>query len=95
MDVHAEVLAEAGRRDAEARGKCLGERRGRSVAAALIAEIAKKEEARVIQLVLRYAPVPPCDAGSPDTAGAANAQHVRDRYTDRAWRLAITQGENA
>jgi len=68
---------------------------GIDFALALVAEIAGEEEARIIQLMLEYAPAPPFDAGSPDTAGAATVQHVRDRYAERARRLAITQGENA
>ena len=84
MDVRAEVLADVGRRNAEAMGECLGERLGRVVIAALFAEIANKGEARVIQLMLRYAPAPPFDAGSPKSAGAATMPHARDCYTERA-----------
>ena len=82
--MRAEVLAEAGRRNAEAMGECLGERRGRVVIAALLAEIVNKEEARVIQLMVRYAPALPFDAGSPKSAGAATMPHARDCYTERA-----------
>ena len=81
MDVRAEVLAEAGRRDAEAMGEGLGERRGRVVIAALVAETVNREEARVTQLVVKYAPAPPFDAGSPKSAGAATMPHARDCYT--------------
>jgi cyclohexyl-isocyanide hydratase len=45
----------------------------------IAAELAGEEEAQAIQLQLEYAPAPPFDAGSPDTAPAAVVKRVTER----------------
>lgn len=52
---------------------------GVDFALALIAELAGPEAAQEIQLQIEYAPAPPFDAGSPETAPAAILERVRQR----------------
>ncbi|SJZ74509.1 cyclohexyl-isocyanide hydratase [Enhydrobacter aerosaccus] len=47
----------------------------------LLAEIAGEDVARAVQLGLEYDPQPPFNAGSPDKAGPALTQRVRDGMT--------------
>lgn len=63
---------------------------GIDFALALAVELAGQAEAEAIQLNLEYAPVPPFNAGSPDTASPAVLEQVRARSaTIRAEREAI------
>jgi transcriptional regulator GlxA family with amidase domain len=52
---------------------------GIDFALSLVAEIAGPETAQAIQLQIEYAPAPPFDAGSPETAPAAILGQVRER----------------
>jgi len=52
---------------------------GIDFALALIAEVAGREVAEAIELGLEYAPAPPFNAGSPETAPPRVAQFVRKR----------------
>ncbi|KVO47629.1 DJ-1/PfpI family protein [Burkholderia ubonensis] len=52
---------------------------GIDFALTIAAELAGNEEAQAIQLELEYAPAPPFDAGSPDTAPAGVVTRVRER----------------
>jgi cyclohexyl-isocyanide hydratase len=52
---------------------------GIDFALTLIAEIAAPERAQAIQLGIEYAPAPPFDAGTPDTAPPAILAGVRER----------------
>ncbi|AJY12190.1 DJ-1/PfpI family protein [Burkholderia dolosa] len=52
---------------------------GIDFALTIAAELAGDDEAQAIQLQLEYAPAPPFDAGSPDTAPAAIVQRVTER----------------
>jgi cyclohexyl-isocyanide hydratase len=52
---------------------------GIDFALALVAELAGREVAEAIQLNLEYAPAPPFDAGSPESAPEAVARTVRSR----------------
>lgn len=57
---------------------------------ALAAELSDPETARMIQLGLEYAPQPPFDCGSPESAGAERVARFRDRIQPTlAARLAI------
>ncbi|KVU31051.1 dimethylglycine dehydrogenase [Burkholderia ubonensis] len=52
---------------------------GIDFALTIAAELAGNEEAQAIQLELEYAPAPPFDSGSPDTAPASVVTRVRER----------------
>jgi len=52
---------------------------GIDFALTIAAELAGDEAAQAIQLQLEYAPAPPCDTGSPDTAPAAVVKRVTER----------------
>ncbi|MBR8346682.1 DJ-1/PfpI family protein [Burkholderia ambifaria] len=52
---------------------------GIDFALTIAAELAGDEEAQSIQLALEYAPAPPFDAGSPDTAPASVLKRVTER----------------
>ncbi|KWK77962.1 DJ-1/PfpI family protein [Burkholderia ubonensis] len=52
---------------------------GIDFALTIAAELACDDEAQAIQLELEYAPAPPFDAGSPDTAPAGVVTRVRER----------------
>ncbi|KVA73829.1 DJ-1/PfpI family protein [Burkholderia ubonensis] len=52
---------------------------GIDFALTIAAELAGDDEAQAIQLELEYAPAPPFDAGSPDTAPAGVVMRVRER----------------
>ena len=52
---------------------------GIDFALSLVAEIAGPEDAQAIQLQIEYAPAPPFDAGSPETAPPAILARVRER----------------
>lgn len=52
---------------------------GIDFALTIAAELAGDDEAQAIQLQLEYAPAPPFDAGSPDTAPASVVQRVTER----------------
>ena len=52
---------------------------GIDFALTLAAEIMGREAAEAVQLVLEYAPAPPFDAGTPDTASAAMLAMARER----------------
>ncbi|GBH25429.1 glutamine amidotransferase [Burkholderia vietnamiensis] len=52
---------------------------GIDFALTIAAELAGVEEAQSIQLALEYAPAPPFDAGSPDTAPASVLERVTQR----------------
>jgi cyclohexyl-isocyanide hydratase len=53
---------------------------GIDFALTMVAEIADPETAQAIQLQIEYAPAPPFDAGSPDTAPSGVLSSVRQRY---------------
>jgi cyclohexyl-isocyanide hydratase len=56
----------------------------------VVAELAGREAAKTIQLHLEYAPEPPFDAGTPETAPAPVVTAVRERLAgSRAAREAI------
>jgi transcriptional regulator GlxA family with amidase domain len=81
-----ELLAEGGVRVDSARvvrdGNCFtggGVTAGIDFALAVVAEIAGTEVAQSIQLMIEYAPAPPFDAGSPETAPAAVLDSTRAR----------------
>ena len=57
---------------------------GIDFALSLVAELAGPETAQAIQLQIEYAPAPPFDAGSPETAPAAILAQVRERNA-AAW----------
>jgi cyclohexyl-isocyanide hydratase len=64
---------------------------GIDFALTLAAELAGQAEAEAIQLSLEYAPAPPFDAGTPDTAPATVLERVRSQSAAlRAERQAIT-----
>jgi cyclohexyl-isocyanide hydratase len=52
---------------------------GIDFAFSVVAELAGAETAQAIQLQIEYAPAPPFDAGSPETAPPAILQHERER----------------
>ena len=52
---------------------------GIDFALTVIAEMLGREAAEACQLQLEYAPAPPFDAGSPDTAPAALVSKLRER----------------
>jgi transcriptional regulator GlxA family with amidase domain len=52
---------------------------GIDFALSVVAELAGPETAQEIQLQIEYAPAPPFDAGSPETAPFAIAAHARER----------------
>ena len=52
---------------------------GIDFALTLIAELAGREVAEAIELSLEYAPAPPFEAGSPETAPAAVVEALRKR----------------
>lgn len=52
---------------------------GIDFALAVVAELAGREIAEAIQLQIEYAPVPPFDAGSPDTAPSVIVEQLRAR----------------
>ncbi len=54
---------------------------GIDFAPALIAEVAGREVAEAIELSLEYAPAPPFNGGSPETAPPRVAQFARRRMT--------------
>jgi len=53
---------------------------GIDFALTLVAEIAGPETAQAIQLGIEYAPAPPFDAGSPETAPPEILARVTERY---------------
>ena len=53
---------------------------GIDFALTLVAEIAGAEVAQAIQLGIEYAPAPPFDAGSPESAPASILARVGERY---------------
>ena len=57
---------------------------GIDFALALVAEIAGPEVAQAIQLQIEYAPAPPFDAGTPESAPPAILARVRDRNAGAA-----------
>ncbi len=57
---------------------------GIDLALTLIAELAGREVAETVQLVLEYAPAPPFDAGRPETAPPATVAFVRARLEPTA-----------
>ncbi|MEF2071760.1 DJ-1/PfpI family protein [Consotaella aegiceratis] len=60
---------------------------------AVVAELMGREEAELIQLSLEYAPAPPFDAGTPETAPAAILQKVRTKLAaSRKEREALLTG---
>ena len=85
-----ELLAESSVRVESARvvrdGNCFtggGVTAGIDFALAVVAEIAGAEVAQGIQLMIEYAPAPPFDAGSPETAPVAVLEQTR------AWALQL------
>jgi transcriptional regulator GlxA family with amidase domain len=58
---------------------------GIDFALSLVAEIAGTEVAQAIQLQIEYAPAPPFEAGSPETAPPAILAHVREQNAATAW----------
>jgi transcriptional regulator GlxA family with amidase domain len=81
-----ELLAESGARVESARvvrdGNCFtggGVTAGIDFALTVVAELAGAEVAQSIQLMIEYAPAPPFDAGSPETAPAAVLEATRAR----------------
>jgi cyclohexyl-isocyanide hydratase len=65
---------------------------GIDFALTVAAEVAGEEAARAIQLFIEYAPAPPFDSGSPESADAALVARIRDgaaeRQRERAERVA-------
>jgi transcriptional regulator GlxA family with amidase domain len=59
---------------------------GIDFALSVAAELAGPETAQAIQLQIEYAPAPPFDAGSPDTAPSAVLARVRERNAPLAAR---------
>ncbi len=57
---------------------------GIDFALAVVAELVGPETAQAIQLGIEYAPAPPFDAGSPDTAPPAILAQVRERMSGMA-----------
>ena len=57
---------------------------GIDFALTVVAELASAETAQAIQLGIEYAPAPPFDAGSPETAPPAILARVRERMTGMA-----------
>jgi transcriptional regulator GlxA family with amidase domain len=55
---------------------------GIDFALALVAEIAGRDTAETIQLGIEYAPAPPFDAGSPESAPPAILARLRDRMAE-------------
>ena len=53
---------------------------GIDFALTLAKELVGEQEAQAVQLLLEYAPAPPFDAGSPDTAPQSVVESVRRRY---------------
>jgi cyclohexyl-isocyanide hydratase len=53
---------------------------GIDFALTLARELISEEEAQAVQLALEYAPAPPFDAGSPDTASPSVVELVRQRF---------------
>src|SRR5262249_53320954 len=59
---------------------CGGVTAGTDFALTVVAELAGAETAQAIQLQIEYAPVPPFDAGRPETAPPAILARVRERH---------------
>ena len=57
---------------------------GIDFALTVVAELAGAETAQAIQLRIEYAPAPPFDAGSPETAPPAILAQVRERMSGMA-----------
>ncbi len=53
---------------------------GIDIALTIAAEIAGEEAAKVIQLMIEYAPAPPFNSGRPETASAETVAAVRERF---------------
>jgi transcriptional regulator GlxA family with amidase domain len=56
---------------------------GVDMALTLAAQLKGEQEAQAVQLIIEYAPEPPYDAGSPDSAPAAVVADVRKRLSAR------------
>jgi transcriptional regulator GlxA family with amidase domain len=65
---------------------------GIDFALTVAADIAGERIARAIQLSIEYAPAPPFDSGTPETAGAALVDVVAPRFAERKARFAATHG---
>jgi cyclohexyl-isocyanide hydratase len=57
---------------------------GIDFALSVVAELADRETAQAIQLQIEYAPAPPFDSGSPETAPQAVLTRVRERNAEMA-----------
>jgi putative intracellular protease/amidase len=66
---------------------------GIDIALAIAAEIAGEDTAKMVQLMIEYAPAPPFDSGRPETASPETVEAVRSRFAAfaEARRKAIEQ----
>jgi transcriptional regulator GlxA family with amidase domain len=66
---------------------------GIDIALSIVADLAGEDVAKMIQLMIEYAPAPPFDAGRPETAPAETVQAVKDRFAafSQARRAAIEE----
>lgn len=53
---------------------------GIDIALTIVAEIAGEETAKMIQLMIEYAPAPPFNSGSPETASPETVKAVKSRF---------------
>jgi transcriptional regulator GlxA family with amidase domain len=53
---------------------------GIDIALSIVADLAGEDVAKMIQLMIEYAPAPPFDAGRPETAPAETVRAVKDRF---------------
>jgi len=66
---------------------------GIDIALAIVADIAGEEVAKMIQLMIEYAPAPPFNAGSPESAPPETVKAVKERFAEfsQARRQAIEE----
>ena len=53
---------------------------GIDIALTIVAEIAGEDTAKMIQLMIEYAPAPPFNSGSPETASPETVKAVKSRF---------------
>lgn len=54
---------------------------GIDIALTIVADVAGEETAKMIQLMIEYAPAPPFNSGRPETASAETVAAVRERFS--------------
>jgi cyclohexyl-isocyanide hydratase len=66
---------------------------GIDIALSIVADLAGEGVAKMIQLMIEYAPAPPFDAGRPETAPPETVKAVKDRFAafSQARRQAIEE----